>query len=596
MKRAIQIIIFVSLFISGISIAKNYKGAEYRTKTAYTYGRFEVRMIPVHRSGVVTSFFTYHEISNTSEWNEIDIENIGRYDDQIQFNTITPNQLNHVRNNATGFNPYEDYHVYAFEWTPFYVAWFIDDVEVYRQTGSHIGTLNKAQKIMMNLWISDGDNWVGPWDDSSLPAFAYYDWVKYYSYTQGTGNYGTDNNFTLDWSDEFDSFDSNRWQKASHTFNGNLVDFDPENIVFQDGKMILCLTDTNNKGYTDVSKPIALWAKSFQDGKIEVNFSEKMDKSTAEISANYSLTNATVLSALLSNDKSKIFLSTENYDPTTATNLIILNVTDQFGNSISPAATSVITANYLEVPAKINVGGNAVLGYLADQDWDETKTYGHISEHNSNWSAGINIIGTSEDNIYLNDRDAATKYILKVPNGHYKLTFMFAEKYWDQTGKRIFDVYVENELKIANLDIFAAAGKNTAYNVAIETDVSDEQVDIILSPKVDLTTLSGIKIESTPTSVGEVGIPKQFELFQNYPNPFNPSTNIKFNVAKEGKYQLSIFNLNGEKVSTIVNKFLQIGIYTFAFNAEKLSSGVYFYSLLNKDNKMRLTDKMLLLK
>ncbi len=48
----------------------------------------------------------------------------------------------------------------------------------------------------MNIWNPLYENWAGVFNPEALPAFAYYDWVSYYSYTPGTGNYGTENNFT----------------------------------------------------------------------------------------------------------------------------------------------------------------------------------------------------------------------------------------------------------------------------------------------------------------------------------------------------------------------------------------------------------------
>src|SRR5512140_648022 len=141
-----------ALFVASPSAApaKVYKGAEYRTKASYLYGRFEARSRAIGREGTLSSFFTYNDDYPNTEWNEIDIEVLGRYADDIQFNTITPGQTNHVSHRYLPFNPAVDYHVYGFEWTPDYVAWFVDSIEVCRQTGPHIATLTIPQKIMMN--------------------------------------------------------------------------------------------------------------------------------------------------------------------------------------------------------------------------------------------------------------------------------------------------------------------------------------------------------------------------------------------------------------------------------------------------------------
>ena len=67
---------------------------------------------------------------------------------------------------------------------------------------------------MMNIWNPVYEDWVGIWDDRVLPRFAYYDWVRYASYTPGSGDTGTDNNFTFQWQDDFDEFDENLGKKA----------------------------------------------------------------------------------------------------------------------------------------------------------------------------------------------------------------------------------------------------------------------------------------------------------------------------------------------------------------------------------------------
>ena len=92
----------------------------------------------------------------------------------------------------------------------------------------------------------------------------------------------------------------------------------------------------------------------------------------------------------------------------------------------------------------------------------------------------------------------------------------------------------------------------------------------------------------------DVNAPLTYNLEQNYPNPFNPSTLIKYSVAKDGFVNVSIFNLLGEKVATLVNSNMKAGSYELNFNASQLSSGVYFYSIEAGDFKA--VRKMMLMK
>ncbi len=77
---------------------------------------------------------------------------------------------------------------------------------------------------------------------------------------------------------------------------------------------------------------------------------------------------------------------------------------------------------------------------------------------------------------------------------------------------------------------------------------------------------------------GEV-IPTVYALEQNYPNPFNPSTSIRYTIAEDGFVKLAVYNLLGEEVSILVNTTQKAGRYEVAFNASKLSSGVYVYRI-----------------
>lgn len=74
-------------------------------------------------------------------------------------------------------------------------------------------------------------------------------------------------------------------------------------------------------------------------------------------------------------------------------------------------------------------------------------------------------------------------------------------------------------------------------------------------------------------------VPQAFALKQNYPNPFNPITSIEFQIDQNEQVVLEIFNVRGQKVSTLINQKMQAGTYLVSFDASSLPAGVYFYRL-----------------
>ena len=88
--------------------------------------------------------------------------------------------------------------------------------------------------------------------------------------------------------------------------------------------------------------------------------------------------------------------------------------------------------------------------------------------------------------------------------------------------------------------------------------------------------------------------PTEFTLSQNYPNPFNPSTAIQYSIPESGNVKLKVFNSIGEEVATLVNNYKEAGSYKVTFNANGLSSGIYYYKL--SSNGFNQVKKMILLK
>lgn len=77
----------------------------------------------------------------------------------------------------------------------------------------------------------------------------------------------------------------------------------------------------------------------------------------------------------------------------------------------------------------------------------------------------------------------------------------------------------------------------------------------------------------------ETAMPQEFKLKQNHPNPFNPSTSIEYALKESGHATLSVYDIMGRKVATLVNETVEAGYHQVLFDASRLSSGTYIYRL-----------------
>ena len=97
-----------------------------------------------------------------------------------------------------------------------------------------------------------------------------------------------------------------------------------------------------------------------------------------------------------------------------------------------------------------------------------------------------------------------------------------------------------------------------------------------------------------PVTQQKAALPKEWALNQNYPNPFNATTMISFALPKPGNVRLDVFNILGQRVTTLKNEFMEAGIHNVSWKSTDIASGVYFYRLQASD--FTKTRKMTLLK
>lgn len=112
---------------------------------------------------------------------------------------------------------------------------------------------------------------------------------------------------------------------------------------------------------------------------------------------------------------------------------------------------------------------------------------------------------------------------------------------------------------------------------------------VFLKVGVSYTSLYALKdngvisykpVPNPPLGISNISsIADRFSLFQNYPNPFNPNTKIRFRIAESGLVKLTVYDMLGREVQTLVNQELKPGTYEVEFNGADSPSGVYYYKL-----------------
>jgi len=141
-----------------------------------------------------------------------------------------------------------------------------------------------------------------------------------------------------------------------------------------------------------------------------------------------------------------------------------------------------------------------------------------------------------------------------------------------------------------------APGDSQEIEIAILMARGDNNLDSITKLKQKAAAVREFYLTGEISSVedSDISDPSSFKLEQNYPNPFNPSTMINYQLSMNNEVDLSIYNLLGQKVATLVSKKQAAGSYQVEWDASAYASGVYYYVL--KAGEFRDVKKMVYLK
>ncbi len=189
----------------------------------------------------------------------------------------------------------------------------------------------------------------------------------------------------------------------------------------------------------------------------------------------------------------------------------------------------------------------------------------------ANWDY-IEIDGLNERITGLSFSDSQSGYAVGTKSGTDAAVSIYytsdaGDSWINVTDETVIDQDVTvNSVSVVDGNAWVCGYNSTIYSNEIVTDVEEHQVNL----------------------------PENFEVHQNYPNPFNPATTISFTIPESGKVSIKVYDLLGSELKTLINKNMQAGTHKVNFNAENLTSGIYFYSV--RTGNISITRKMILLK
>jgi hypothetical protein len=143
----------------------------------------------------------------------------------------------------------------------------------------------------------------------------------------------------------------------------------------------------------------------------------------------------------------------------------------------------------------------------------------------------------------------------------------------------------------ANFEIFLIdRDTQTAYYLRSNARLSFAVGNL---PEKRFKLMAGTKSYLEAQTTGTALYPSRYELLQNFPNPFNPSTQIIYSLPEAGQVEVSVYNVHGQRVATLVNEYQEMGSYTVVWNAGEVGSGVYFIKM--KAGRFSIVKKCMLI-
>ena len=462
---------------------------------------------------------------------------------------------------------------------------------IYLWKSGYDGTMDYAyQRNYGNIW--------NDFDIESSQPHPYRDHVFSYPITDGVIN-------TVEWEGMREAVDDVRYlstllnridaaKKAGKDVSSyvqfvNSIDTsgDLDNIRSQIIDKILNIGNLGSGETTNVA-PVLRDASIYSPTSVKLIFSEAVSTGSEQAS-NYTINNGiNVNSAILSSDGKSVMLATSSHKLNSSYTVTVRNVKDLKGLVISSSGNTNQYTYTDKILRAANEGTRAnganlvtKTGSLSGQVvWfnsiASTLTFKLYFPKSATWYAWGRFFFSGSGN----DPNSMS---IQVDNGSLKKfgndKDYFNKWHWGGDG----NIEYGTPAKL-NLGYFSA-GQHTISISGREVG-STVMIDQLLltADALFIPTDSNIKLfKSTEEESAAAEVPVEFALMQNYPNPFNPSTTIKYAIPASTLVTIKVFDILGKEVETLVNEQKEPGFYEAQFNASRLSSGIYIYSIITRD-------------
>jgi hypothetical protein len=255
-----------------------------------------------------------------------------------------------------------------------------------------------------------------------------------------------------------------------------------------------------------------------------------------------------------------------------------------------------LSSRHLDEITKINSTTGDIIWRLGGKNNQFTfinDTIGFSHQHAIRRIANGDITLFDNGNLHTIQESRAVEYKLDEVNKIATLVWEFRHK------PEIYTFAMGYVQRLSNGNTLIGWGANTSSDtvtskVAVTEVTPDGNTVFESTLPLGIWSYRAYRFDVSADSINSISNVSSYDLSNNYPNPFNPTTKIRYTVINNVQVKLTVYDILGKEVVTLVNEVKQPNTYEVEFNGENLSSGIYFYQL--RAGNYINTKKMILLK